>query len=102
MYRRACTRTPRGAGQRGSCGRASISPTKVRGENAPEQRDAQVRLMAKPLEPIRESRPAFSLVRELSDEQSERLGVTRDAERPGIYRIESRVADQLSSNLLGA
>src|SRR6059036_2100293 len=56
--------------------------------------------MAKPLEPIRESRPAFSLVRELSDEQSERLGATRDAERPGIHRIESRVADQLRSNLL--
>src|SRR5437762_14242281 len=56
--------------------------------------------MAKPLEPIRESGSAFSLVCELSDEQSERLGVTRDAERPGIHRFEPHVANQLRSNLL--
>jgi len=35
-------------------------------------------LFPKPLEPVRELWPLFSFVRELSNQQRERFGVTRD------------------------
>ena len=42
-----------------------------------------------------------SLVRELSNQQRERLGVSADAERSGVHRLESDVADQPHRDILG-
>src|SRR6266576_5053399 len=57
-------------------------------------------LFPEPFEPVRQPRPSGLLVRELSDEQSERLGVARDPQRASVHRFEPHVANQLRSNLL--
>jgi hypothetical protein len=41
-------------------------------------------------------------VRQLADQQRERLGVARDPKRPGIQRVEAHLLDQRGSNLLRA
>jgi hypothetical protein len=47
-----------------------------------------------PLEPVRQLRAAFAIVRELPDEQRERLSVTGDSEGTDVHRIQPHVADQ--------
>jgi hypothetical protein len=46
------------------------------------------------LETVSELRASFALVRELGDEQAERLHVPGDAQRPRVNRIEPHVTDQ--------
>src|SRR5437867_2824376 len=59
-------------------------------------------LFPEPLEPVCELRATITLVRESCDEKRERLGVSGDPERSDVQWIETHVADQLSSDLLGA
>jgi hypothetical protein len=51
-------------------------------------------LFLTPLEPVRQFRAPFSLVRELADEQRERLDVSGDPKRASIHRIETQVGDR--------
>src|SRR6185312_758772 len=60
------------------------------------------RLLAKPLETIRHLRPIASFVGELTNQQCERLGVAGDPQGTGIHGIETRVTDQLGSDLFAA
>lgn len=53
------------------------------------RRPGDRRLFPKLLEPVRQFGPARSLVRELSDKQRERLGVSGDPQRAGIHWIET-------------
>src|SRR5512134_265366 len=56
------------------------------------------RLFPKPFESVRQRRTSIALVRELRDEQRERLGVTGDPQGPGVHRIEAHVVDQLGGD----
>ena len=53
-------------------------------------------LFPKSLEPVRQLRAPFSLVRELGDEQCKWLSITRDPQGARVHRIETHVADQFS------
>jgi hypothetical protein len=57
-------------------------------------------VLFKPLESVRERRIVRGLVRELADQQRERLGVARDPKRAGIQRVEAHLLDQRRSHLL--
>jgi hypothetical protein len=52
-----------------------------------------------PFEPIRQFRPTGASVRQLTDEQRERLDVSGDAQGACIHRLESRVADELGGDI---
>ena len=54
--------------------------------------------LPKPFEPIRQFRPAGASVRQLADEQCERLDVSSNPQRTCIQRLESRVADELGGD----
>jgi hypothetical protein len=53
------------------------------------------RLLLEVLEPVRQRRAAITLVRELRNEQRERLDVAGDVQGPSVYRIEAHVANEL-------
>src|SRR3954470_13540214 len=55
-----------------------------------------------PIEPVGQRRTTISLVRELRDQQREGLGVTGDAQRSGVDRLEADIADQLRGDFPGA
>src|SRR2546425_5540211 len=59
-------------------------------------------LPAEPLEAVCELRTSVTLVRELRDQQRERLRVPGDPQGPSIDRIETHVADQLSGDPFAA
>lgn len=48
-------------------------------------------LTLKPLEPVRHCRTVFTLIRELRNEQCERLRISRNSQRAAIYRIKADV-----------
>ena len=55
-------------------------------------------LFFEPFETIRQLRAAFPLVRQLGDEQRERLGISGNPQGPGVRRIETHVLDQFSAH----
>ena len=59
-------------------------------------------LFARPLEPVRQLRALVSLVRQLGDEQRERLGVAGDPQGAGVHGLEAHVADQPGGHLFAA
>jgi len=65
------------------------------------QTPAKLSVAPEPFEAVRELRTLVALVRELSDEQRERLRVARDPQGSSVDRIEPYVADQLSGSLFG-
>src|SRR5204863_3590106 len=89
------TRSPRG-----SRSTMSASTVPLRLEDPRHDELGPAPLLPEPLEAVRELRTFVTLVRELGDEQRERLGVTSDPQRPRVHGIEPDVADQLSGNLL--
>src|SRR5216110_1075612 len=56
--------------------------------------------LLEPLKAICQGRSAIAFVRELGDQQRERLGVARNSEWAGVHRLKTDIADQLSGYLL--
>src|ERR1041385_1779010 len=59
-------------------------------------------LSSEPLESICQLRTFVAFVRQLRDEQRERLAVAGDAERAGVDRLETGVANERRRDLPGA
>src|SRR5881397_4312382 len=74
-------------------------PFRVSVKRQAHQTPARLSVAPEPFEAVRELRTLVALVRELSDEQRERLRVARDPQGSSVDRIEPYVADQLSGSL---
>jgi hypothetical protein len=59
-------------------------------------------LLLKSFEPVRHFWTFVSFIRELPNEQPERLGVAGNPQRANIHRIETGVADQFSGHRFAA
>ena len=63
---------------------------------------ARAALFHESFEPVRQFRPSVTLVRELSHQETQRLNVPRDSQRPGVHWIETGVPDQSGRDVFRA